>query len=328
MPQRSVGSAGRLSTDQAFGEPAWDLLPPLSSYRSHVWHALGHPDRSPYGAIHTTFGCPFSCEFCCISAPFGGRVYKRLSPGVVADEIEGLALYGVQHLKIVDEMFVLHPGHVLGVAAELAQRGLGEDLNLWAYARVDTCKPELLAPLRAAGFRWLALGIESESAHVRDGAGKDFTTASIFDTVRRVHDAGLHVIGNFIFGLPDDTLKSMEATLALARALDLEWANFYAAAAYPGSRLYKRAVREGWRLPARWADYSQHARGFVPCPTETLTPEEVLAFRDQAFRAYFLHPSFLDATERRFGVAARGMVERMAAPVLHRDLLGGTNGSR
>ncbi|MEO5372605.1 MAG: hypothetical protein H7833_21255, partial [Magnetococcus sp. DMHC-1] len=86
-----------------------------------------------------------------------------------------------------------------------------------------------------AGFRWLCLGIESGSSFVRDGADKTIDNRAIRQTVQRIHDAGIHIIGNYIFGLPDDSLESMEETLNLAMDLNCAFANFYAAMAYPGS---------------------------------------------------------------------------------------------
>ena len=74
----------------------------------------------------------------------------------------------------------------------------------------------VLDKLRHAGIRWLALGIESGSAHVRDGAEKAFDQEDIIAIVRDIQKAGIRVIGNFIFGLPDDDHDTMRQTLDLA----------------------------------------------------------------------------------------------------------------
>ncbi len=92
--------------------------------------------------------------------------------------------YGVKTIKIIDEMFVLNERHVLALCDELIARNYG--LNIWAYARVDTVKPHLLEKLRKAGIRWLALGIEFGSEHVRDGAEKSFSQSEIIEVVRQI----------------------------------------------------------------------------------------------------------------------------------------------
>ena len=110
----------------------------------------------------------------------------------------------------------------------------GYDLNIWAYARVDTVKEEMLDKLKRAGFNWLAFGIEAASERVRDNVDKSFGQEEIFRTLEKVRAAGINVIANYIFGLPEDNLESMQATLDLALNLNCEFANFYSAMAYPG----------------------------------------------------------------------------------------------
>jgi anaerobic magnesium-protoporphyrin IX monomethyl ester cyclase len=142
-------------------------------------------------------------------------------------------------------MFVLKERHYAAIAEGLVAAGAAagwpaEELNIWAYARVDTIEPAKLALLRSAGFRWLAIGVESGSAHVRDGAKKAMREADIMGVVSEVQAAGINVIANYIFGLPDDDLDTMQETLDLALELNTEFANFYSAMAYPGSPLYDR----------------------------------------------------------------------------------------
>jgi radical SAM superfamily enzyme YgiQ (UPF0313 family) len=242
------------------------------------------------------------------------------SPKAVAAEIDHLHnTYGVKTYKIIDEMFVLNERHVLALCDELIARDY--DLNIWAYARVDTVRPHMLEKLRKAGIRWLALGIESGSEHVRDGAEKSFTQPEIIDIVRQIQKAGISVIGNFIFGLPDDDLQTMRQTLDLAVELNCEFANFYSAMAYPGSPLFRTAVENGWALPETWSGFSQHSYDCLPLPTEKLSAAEVLKFRDEAFDRYFANKRYLDMVTQKFGWDARGHVERMSRHKLRRKIL-------
>jgi radical SAM superfamily enzyme YgiQ (UPF0313 family) len=199
--------------------------------------------------------------------------------------------------------------------------GRNYDLNIWAYARIDTVKPRMLDKLRRAGFRWLALGIESGSEHVRDGAEKSFSQADIISVVRQIQDAGINVIGNFIFGLPDDDVATMQETLDLALELNCEFANFYSAMAYPGSPLYAAAVDKGWELPATWSGYSQHSFDCLPLRTDKISAADVLRFRDQAFDRYFTSKRYLDMATQKFGWDTRSHLEHMARHKLTRKIL-------
>ena len=298
---------------------AWHLLP-MDKYRAHNWQVFDGSPRQPYAAIYTSLGCPFKCSFCCINAPFHANRYRMRSPDAVVAEINLLYMnYGVRTFKIIDEMFVLNDRHVTAICEGLAAKPYASELNIWAYARVDTVKAGMLPLLRKAGIRWLALGIESGSAHVRDGADKALDERDITIAVRAIQEAGINVIGNFIFGLPDDTYASMCATLELARELRCEFVNFYAAMPYPGSRLFDETPADA--LPDSWAGYSQHGYTTKPLPTAMLTAAQVLKFRDNAFREYFSDLLYLRSVERKFGPETRRHVEAMAAHRLPRKLL-------
>ena len=60
-----------------------------------------------------------------------------------------MAELGVKNVKIADELFVLNPRHFLKICDMLIERDYG--FNMWAYARIDTCKPRYLEKLKAAG---------------------------------------------------------------------------------------------------------------------------------------------------------------------------------
>lgn len=311
-----------LMEDLDVGMPsgAWDLLP-MDKYRAHNWHCFEHiHDRQPYVSMHTSLGCPYKCSFCCINAPFGKPSYRLWSPETVIKDIDILVnQYGIKNIKFVDEMFVLNRAHVMGICDLIIERGY--DLNIWAYARVDTVKDEFLDKLNRAGFRWLALGIESGSKHVRDGVEKGrFGSAEIIQTVRKIQDAGINVIGNYIFGLPDDTHESMNETLDLALEANCEFANFYCAMAYPGSKLYTMAVEKDWALPDSWIGYSQHSYESLPLRTEALAAAEVIKFRDEAFHRYFADENYLKMVGKKFGPDVLAHIKDMTKIKLKRKL--------
>ena len=306
--------------DDALPVAAWDLLP-MEKYRAHNWHCFDNIDeRAPYGAIYTSLGCPYSCVFCCINAPFGKPGIRYRTPGLVVEEI-GLLVnkYGIKNIKIVDELFVLSEKHYMTIVELLIERGYG--LNIWAYARVDTVKLANLQKMKKAGINWLALGIESANPDVRDGASKKMRVNDIKKVVRTIQEAGIRVIGNYIFGLPEDTNETMQQTLDLATELNCEFANFYSGMAYPGSQLYEMAVKECWNLPEEWHGYSQHSYDILPLPTKYISANEVLRFRDDAFHIYFENPEYLSMIENKFGEKVKIHIQEMTKTRLKRKIL-------
>ena len=312
--------------DQETALEAWHLVPP-ARYVAHDWHCdYGDLDsRMPYASIMTTLGCPYRCPFCCIQAPFktGENVigyrpesnsYRFWSPDNVIREIDLLVnQYGVTNIKIHDEMFVLNPKHVKNLCRLISERH-GDRLNIWAYTRVDTTKPEFLDILRGAGVKWLGVGIESASSKVRDGQDKDFDDDDIYKIVERIHSAGIYVGANYIFGLPSDTMETMQATLDMAIDLNTVYANLYCAMAYPGSALYLQSKQKGIALPddpggPGWIGYAQHSYEALPTATDSLTAAQVLAFRDDAWLKYYKRPDYFEMLKARLGDNAQKAIE-------------------
>ena len=309
-------------------ELPWHLLP-MHLYRAHNWHCLETMERQPYAAIYTTLGCPYRCSFCCIQAPFKSgeeilgfknqvNTYRFRSPENVGSDIDRLVNdYGVRNLKFADEMFVLNGQHIEGICDIIIDRGY--ELNIWAYARVDTVQPRILEKLKQAGINWLAFGIESGNAKVRDDVQKGFDQEQIYKALEAVRSSGINIIGNYIFGLPEDNFQTMQETLDLALSLRCEFANFYCAMAYPGSSLYTQAEAEHWALPNTWSGYSQHSVDTFPLATKHLTSARVLSFRDQAFDAYFTDTGYLSMIKGKFGSEAVLHLKEMASHRLVRE---------
>lgn len=284
---------------------AWDLLP-MEKYRAHNWHCFDHIDqRKPYAVIYTSLGCPFNCTYCNIHTMYNGRPGIRFrSPKRVVEEIDFLVKnYKVKNIKILDEIFVLRENRVTEFCDLIIQRGY--NLNIWAYARIDTVNEKLLMKMKQAGINWLAYGIESGSKKVRDGVNKgNFGQDKIKKAIEMTKAAGIYTIGNFIFGLPDDDFETMQDSLNLAKELNLEYVNFYSTMAYPGSQLYEDVLKKGIKLPETWHGYSQYSEDTLPLPTKHLTSAEVLRFRDNAFKEYYKNPKYIRMIREKFGQEA------------------------
>jgi anaerobic magnesium-protoporphyrin IX monomethyl ester cyclase len=323
--------------DQDMPGYAWDLLPkrerPLDLYRAHIWHTnFSHEKRTPFAAIYTSLGCTFGCNFCMINivnrtdtrpdasaADFRGM--RFWSPNLILDELEELAGYGVETLRISDEMFFLNRKYYVPILEGIVERGL--KFNLWAYARIDTVRADQLALFKRAGINWLCLGIEAGNQNVRLDIEKGrFRDMNIRDVVGMVQDQGIEVLGNYIFGFPEDTVETMQQTLDLAIELNTAHANFYPCQALPGSPLYFTAKAEGWELPTRFEEFAFLSYECKPLPTRHLAAADVLRFRDDAWHKYFANPAYLSLIAQKFGPQQRRNVEEMSQIRLKRRLLG------
>jgi radical SAM superfamily enzyme YgiQ (UPF0313 family) len=309
---------------------AWDLLP-VKNYRTALWHAYPNNSiRQPFAALYTSLGCPMKCSFCMINIinrqeneySDGSAVFRYWEPEHIIKQFDYFAAAGITNIKIADELFVLNANHFLKLCELIIQRGY--KFNIWCYSRVDTVRDQYLSVLKQAGVNWLALGIESGNTRVRRDVTKGrFEDVDIRAVVGKIRAHGIHVIGNYIFGLPEDDKSSMQMTLDLAMAMNTEEANFYSAMAYPGSPLHGLAQKEGWKLPSTYAGFSQHSYECCPLPTKYLTAPQVLAFRDEAWMKYHTNPKFLELLKQNFGQAAVDETIKSTKIKLKRQILQG-----
>ena len=319
---------------------AWDLLPfkekPLDLYRSPMWHAeYDFNQRSPYASIQTSLGCVFKCDFCMINLinrndsdeiGVAGK-YSNMrfwSPDFIIKEFDKLIKMGVKTIRIVDEMFLLNPKYYIPLCEKLADRNKNDDLRMWSYSRIDTIKrPEVLKLVRKAGIKWLCLGIESGDKSIRLEVAKGkFEDVDVREVIKKVHEADIEVMANYIFGLPGDTRETMKKTFDLSLELCTSGWNTYAAMALPGSQLYKNAVQKKYVLPKNYEGYSFHSYETQPLPTNTLKPEEILEYRDKSYKNYHTYKPFLSRIEKKFGKRAIGNIKEMTKVDLKRKILG------
>ena len=228
LPEQVVPQA-RMDTD--LPGYAWDLLPyrnkPLDLYRAHFWHAEFNSElRTPFASIYTSLGCKFKCDLCMINivnrvdnaegiASANSPNMRFWSPQFMLKEFEKLAAMGVQTIRVSDEMFFLNKNYCEPLVKGLAERDYG--LRMWTYSRVDTVRPQYLELFQKAGINWLALGVEAANQTIRREVSKgSFEEVDIREVISTIRNSGMYVIANYIFGLPEDTIETMQQTLDLA----------------------------------------------------------------------------------------------------------------
>lgn len=312
---------------------AWDLLPPLKMYRTAGWHSWSNDsDKQPFAALYTSLGCPYTCSFCMINiinrtnnseniSSKDSNIFRWWTPEFIIKQFDYFAKQGVKNIKIADELFVLNPNHFMKICDMIIERKY--DFNIWAYSRIDTCKPQYLEKLKKAGVNWLGLGIENPSSVIRKEVHKDaFKNVKIIDIINSMRDAGIYVAANYIFGLPEETKESLEFTYNFAEETNTEMVNFYSAMAYPGSPLHLEARKNKIKLPSTYSGYSQHSYDTQNLPSKNLSAAEILSFRDKAWDKYHTNPKYIKLLESKFGMNAVNNLKKTTKIKLKRKLLG------
>lgn len=312
---------------EELSDVAWDLLPMNENkYRAFNWMCLGDlGSRNRFASMFTSLGCPFHCNFCAIHSTYGERKLRCWNTEWVLGQLDILVnTYNVKNVNFHDELFIFNHDHYYRIAEGIIERGY--DLNIASFARVDILDKISLDELRflkKAGFNWFKLGIETCNEEIiRKNTKGHFTKEIIRSVVQKVHDAGIDLCANFMFGLPGDTKETMQENLEFAMELKCSFPSFFCTMAIPGSDLYTTALENNTPLPDSWLGYASQGYDFLPLPTESLTAAEVLKFRDDVFDTYFTDRNYLELIERKFGKESCDHIKGMTAIKLKRKILG------
>jgi anaerobic magnesium-protoporphyrin IX monomethyl ester cyclase len=183
-------------------------------------------------------GCPFTCSFC--SQWKFWRDYRVRDPKKVVDEIEKLVKeHDVGFFILADEEPTINRRKFVAFCEELIARDLG---ILWGInTRVtDILRDEALLPLyRKAGLIHVSLGTEAAAQLKLDLFNKETTVAQNKKAIQLLRDAGIVVEAQFIVGLENETVETLEETYRMAQDWKPDLANWAMYTPWPFSDLFQ-----------------------------------------------------------------------------------------
>ena len=92
-----------------------------------------------------------------------------------------------------------------------------------------------------------------------DGIDKGLKAETAFHAVRWAKEAGLETVGFFMFGLPNETVETMEETIKFACNLGLDYAKVTLATPYPGTKFFIDMQNENRIHSKDWSAYNFHS---------------------------------------------------------------------
>jgi radical SAM superfamily enzyme YgiQ (UPF0313 family) len=244
--------------------------------------------------VMSSRGCPFDCTFCVAQSYYGKKLRQR-SSGRIVDEIE----YIMKNLKISDfffwsESFTIIKRNIHELCDEISGRGL--KIRWVCNSRVDNVDAELLIKMKRAGCWMISYGLESGDQEILDRALKKVKLEEVERAVALTRKIGFQIAGHFVLGLPGENEETLQKTAKLAKKLDLDYAQFYCAAPWPGSRLYDLAKKEGWLNTDDWNRYEQ-SQSVLDYPQ--ISARRIMERRDRMVRDFYLRPKIIWKTLKK-----------------------------
>ncbi len=213
---------------------------------------------------HSSFGCPFACNFCAVVALSQQRWLSE-NPARVESTVRYLQQhYGIDGLEFTDMDFFVNEGRTAEIAERIAPLGI----NWWGLGRVDTLSAysdSTFEKMAKSGVKMIFMGAESgddETLKLMNKGGKSGTALTLA-IVERMKHYGIVPELSFVLGNPPDPEADMVKTVEFIRKIKaINPATelilyIYTPVPQADSTLLNEATRLGFRFPEtleEWID--------------------------------------------------------------------------
>jgi len=225
--------------------------------------------------IEATRGCQHRCDFCVVPSAWGGPMQKPVDE--VIDDIR----------QMDPDTLVFLDLNLLGdveYAKELFRALIPLDLKWGGLATTLIAQDDGLIDLAArSGCAGLLIGLESLNPDSLAETRKQFNTLEKYRTVvERLHDAGIAIMGCFVFGFDNDTPAVFEETVEFVNEVGIDLPRYAILTPFPGTPLFRRLKKQGRIRTKDWTLYDGQHVVFEPeqMSAETLQEGTVQAWQD------------------------------------------------
>lgn len=219
--------------------------------------------------IQATRGCVTGCKYCSITNSVHGDVF-RFRP--VENVIEEIRHIPQKILYFCDPSLTMNPEYTKQLFKEMKK------LNKKFYCNGNISilhrDDELLRLSKDAGCVEWTIGFESICQESLNSIGKKTNKVKKFaSTIEKIHDHGMGVMGNFMFGLDGDYPDIFEKTIDAIHDWELDLASFNIFTPFPGTPLFDALEKEKRILTKDWSKYDIQHVVFQP---KHMSPQDLL----------------------------------------------------
>jgi radical SAM superfamily enzyme YgiQ (UPF0313 family) len=229
--------AGRMrATYRAASPPPIDTLP-VPRYDLLDRHKLGR-----WRPVQATRGCPHTCDFCSVTAFFGGHQRRRPVEQVVRD-VRAAKRHGTRYIAFIDDNI----GVDWDYCADLWEALIPEQILWMSQCSLHvTEQPGLLGLARRSGCRLLSIGIESVNAESLAIHRKAWNRpARYHDALTVIRGEGIEVSTEMMIGLEGDDASVFERTFDFIMDNRIAVPRVFIVTPVPGTPLFDRMRRDG-----------------------------------------------------------------------------------
>jgi anaerobic magnesium-protoporphyrin IX monomethyl ester cyclase len=204
---------------------------------------------------HSSFGCPFACNFCAVVG-MANRRWVAQSPDRVGAVLEKFSrVYGADAVQFHDMDFFISEARTEAIASRLEPLGM----TWWALGRVDELmryKAATWTAMKRSGLKMVFCGAESGSTDMLKRMNKGGTASAdlTIGLAARMKSYGIVPEFSFVVGNPPDPEADLAQTLSFIRRLkqvnDATEIILYVYSPVPmDGTFYEAAQHQGFQFP-------------------------------------------------------------------------------
>ena len=242
--------------------------------------------RKNFTAMMSSRGCPYRCTFCDQHRP----KYRNRSARSFVDEVKyNYENFGIREFDIYDSTFTADRKRVIEICDLLVEENM--DIEFTVRSTVMAVTHELIDALKRAGCHTIMYGIESSNIDILKNMKKRIPADRLWDRIQYTHDAGIQVLGFFIFGYPGETHETIQETIKLSLQLPLTYAQYTVLWPFPDTEIYQYYLDEG-KIGDYWSEYTLDPTNEreIELVGAHISREEATNYLAQAYRKFYFRP--------------------------------------
>jgi hypothetical protein len=230
--------------DAYFGDKPDLALTPAPRWELYPNH------RALLGAVQTSRGCPFECEFCDVIQYLGRKQRHKPVANVIA-EIDQMYRLGYRAIFLADDNFTAYRSRCKELLEAIAWWRRDHPMEFVTQISIDATRDEeLLDMCVAAGLTQVFIGIETPNVEsLRETGKRQNLRVDLAAEVQKLVDRGISVMGGMIVGFDADGPDVFAQQYDFAMSTSAPMFSLGALMASEATPLHDRITREGRLVP-------------------------------------------------------------------------------
>jgi radical SAM superfamily enzyme YgiQ (UPF0313 family) len=227
----------------------------------------------------TTRGCPYNCDFCCVTNLFGNKIRHIPIENVVRDIKES----GAKNFIFLDDNIIGNKKY----AKELFRAIKPLKINWVGQASVSLLvgDDELMQLASESGCKTLFFGLESVSEKQLKSMRKSIKDIQHLESaLKKIKKMGILIHASMVFGFDDDTKEIFDDTVRFLIKNKVSTVSFNVLTPYPGTKTYEDLKRQNRLTTTDWKYYDHNTVVFKPT---NMTPYELQMGKVNARKKFY-----------------------------------------